>query len=143
MSGPLSFLLSLVSFYIISESMGLSVGIGLWLPIILSAAAWVVAWKNFTVVRTELKKSLGSNRNKIRSDTGAQIVVYDYGDVELWTHFEFTNFTDEVTSPLYDMSVKAFQNGRELSNLWDDSGWGDDILPGYSMKGYKAFALTD
>ncbi len=56
MSGPLSFLLSLVSFYIISESMGLSVGIGLWLPIILSAAAWVVAWKNFTVVRTELKK---------------------------------------------------------------------------------------
>lgn len=74
---------------------------------------------------------------------GAEIMANDYGDAELWVYFTFTNLTNETISPLYNMDVTAFQNGRELSDHWDDSGWGDNIQPGYSMMGHKEFELTD
>ena len=73
------------------------------------------------------------------------LILTDYveGTTELRAYFKFTNTTDEITSPNFDMSVVAFQNGVSLPDLWDDSDWGAMLQPGHSMEGYKAFELSD
>lgn len=65
------------------------------------------------------------------------------GTTELRVYFRFTNTTDEITSPNFDMSVVAFQNGVSLSELWDNSDWGAMLQPGASIDVYRAFDLPN
>lgn len=55
-SGPLGVLFALILYYITGNLMGFIPSVGLWLALGLSAGAWVAGWKNFQLVRAELKK---------------------------------------------------------------------------------------
>lgn len=55
-SGPLGVLFALILYYITGNLMGFTPSVGLWLALGLSAGAWVAGWKNFQLVRAELKK---------------------------------------------------------------------------------------
>ena len=56
MSGPLSFVLVLIVYYIAGDAMVFTPGMAPWVAIALSTGAWVASWPNFKLVRTELKK---------------------------------------------------------------------------------------
>lgn len=55
--GPVAFVLTLIILFAVGDSMGVSVSIGLWVAIALTTFAVAVGWRNFKLVRGELKKA--------------------------------------------------------------------------------------
>lgn len=83
------------------------------------------------------------------TDCKAQISTYSKQFIAVvWVDFE--NNSDSATSLFFTASIKAYQNGKELSNAaWIpadhgvENDWSDNIQPGYSISTGYAFMLDD
>lgn len=83
------------------------------------------------------------------TDCKAQISTYSKQFIAVvWVDFE--NNSDSATSLFFTASIKAYQNGKELSDAaWVpahhgvESDWSDNIQPGYSISTGYAFVLDD